>query len=781
MRSNAVDPRRSPASAHSADRKRIICVCVSLALVLVTATLYAPVRHHDFVNFDDYGYVTKNPHITAGLTREGFIWAWTGAHMGFWHPLTTLSHMLDCHLFGVNPGPHHLVSVGWHILNTLLLFGVLVRMTEQPWPSACVAALFALHPLHVESVAWASERKDVLSTFFWMLTLWVYVGYVRRPNARRYALLLATSAAAMLSKPMAATLPFTLLLLDLWPLGRIVLWHSGTPRQPPALTATHRQHKRHADTQTRTNDKHTATLTHTPALPPLTQIVAEKVPLFLLAGIVSVIAVITQRQVGAVNPTSIENAVNAVVSCATYLVQMLWPARLAVLYIFEWPLPAWQIAGSIVFLTGVTGLVLWGTRRHPYLLVGWLWYLGTLVPALGFMRVGAQAMADRFTYVPLIGIFIIIAWGIPALLAGWKYRQLACAAAAIVGLTACTVVSAYQLQFWHDTMSLYQRALAVTRNNYVAHANVGRLLTAQGQRDQAFYHFSEVLHIANMFRPNEPYYSEAHYNVGLILAARGDIEGAKQHYLSALRMNPTHARTHGGLAFVLAAQGDTDGALAEYREAIRLDPDFVSAHTNLAITLENLGQTTEAITHYAAAARLEPERAESRANLAAALANADRLPEAIEEFRAALQRKPQLAEARFGLATAEAQAGQVRQAVAELDALLRERPDWTAVEATLAWLLATAEDAGVRNGVRAVQVAEDAARRTDRRDPDVLNSLAAGYAEVGRFSDATDTAAQALELARAAQRTALITALGERLAQYRAGQPAREPARDHHQ
>jgi tetratricopeptide (TPR) repeat protein len=769
MRSQAVDRRPSPARARPEDRTgRRPSLWITLALFLATVAVYAPVYHCDFVNFDDPAMVTRDPHVSAGLTREGFVWAWTAIQLGNRHPLTTLSHMLDCQLFGLNPGAHHLVNVGFHVLNTLLLFGVLARMTARPWRSACVAALFALHPLHVESVAWVSERKDVLSTFFWMLTLWAYVAYVQRHGRRRYIVVMIAFVAALLSKPMVVTLPLVLLLLDLWPLDR-VSFKRPAPSPPPK-----RRRSGRAATGPPSGDS---------AASAVGRLVLEKVPLFLLSGIAGVIAAFAQQQVGALKATLPFSArgTNAVVSYATYLVQMVWPTRLAALYIFEWPIPLWQVVGSSALLIGVSGLVAWGGRRHPYLLVGWLWYLGTLVPVIGLIHFGIQAMADRYTYVPLIGIFIIAAWGIPDLLAGWRYQRVVCAAAAVLALAACSVLTARQLQFWRDTMTLFQRAVDVTRNNFVAHATIGELVMAQERRDEAFYHFSEVLRIADRFSPVEPFYSEAHYNVGLILAARGDIEGAKQHYLSALRMNPTHARTHGGLAFVLAAQGDTDGALAEYREAIRLDPDFVSAHTNLAITLENLGQTTEAITHYAAAARLEPERAESRANLAAALANADRLPEAIEEFRAALQRKPQLAEARFGLASAEAQAGQVPQAVAELDALLRERPDWTAVEATLAWLLATAEDAGVRNGVRAVQVAEDAARRTENHDPDVLNSLAAGYAEVGRFTDATDTAAQALELARAAQRTALITALGERLAQYRAGQPAREPARDHHQ
>jgi len=592
-------------------------VPIAAALLVATAIVYAPIRHNDFVHFDDFGYVVDNPYVRGGLTWNGFVRAWTAFQMGYWHPLTMLSHMLDCQLFGLNAGAHHLVSVALHMLNTLLLFGVFARMTAQPWRSAFMAGLFALHPLHVESVAWAAERKDVLSALFWLLSMWAYVGYVRRPNVLRYALVLVMFLAALLSKAMAVTFPFALLLLDVWPLRRVR--RSSAPR------------------------------------PRYVSLVIEKLPLLLLAGIMSVATFVAQRSVGATAadlPLS-ERTANAVVSYATYLFQMLWPTRLAVLYIFEAPLPTWQIVGSVLLLIGLTAGVLWGSRRHPYLLVGWLWYVGTLVPAIGLIHVGSEAMADRFTYVPLIGIFIIVAWGIPDLLAGWKYQQVACGGAAVAVLLACSIQTVRQLELWRDTTSLFEHALAVTRNNYVAHGIIGGLEMAQGRRDEALQHYTEILRIARKFTPVEPYYSDAQYNIGLILAGRGDGEAAKAHYLAALSTNPLHGKAHAGLAAVLAAQGDTTGAVAQYREALRLTPDLASAHSNIAIALETLGQTDEALLHYAEAVRLEPQRAESRCNLAAALASAGRLPEAIEQYRTALQLKPQLIEARLGLAALE--------------------------------------------------------------------------------------------------------------------------------
>jgi len=586
---------------------------IAAALVVATAIVYAPIRHNAFVRYDDYGYIVDNPYVTAGLTWKSVGWAATAFHMGNWHPLTLLSHIVDYQIFGLNAGAHHLVSVAVHILNTLLLFGVLARMTARPWRSAFVAGLFALHPLHVESVAWASERKDVLSTCFWLLSMWAYVGYVRRPNVPRYLVVLLMFLAALLSKPMAVTLPFALLLLDVWPLGR---WS----RQRPAA------------------------------------LIIEKLPLILLAGIVSVITLAAQGKAGAtaaVLPFS-ERAANAVVSYATYLAQMIWPARLAVLYIFEAPLPMWKIAGSLMLLVVLTAAALWEGRRSPYLLVGWLWYVGTLVPAIGLIHIGSEAMADRFTYVPLIGIFIILAWGIPDLLASWKYRQAACAAAAAAVLLACGIQTTHQVKLWRDTTTLFEHALAVTRDNYVAHSIIGLLEMEQGRRDDALPHYTEIVRVAAKFTPVEPYYSDAQYNIGLILAGRGDAEAAKAHYLAALATNPLHGKAHAGLAAILAAQGDTTGAVAQYREAVRVTPDLASAHTNLAIALETLGQPDEALVHYTEAVHLEPQRAEARCNLGAALATAGRLAEAIEQYRAALALKPQLVEARMGLAALEA-------------------------------------------------------------------------------------------------------------------------------
>jgi len=723
-------------------------------LALITAAVYAPVHNHDFLSYDDMEYVVDNPHVNAGFTKDGLVWAWTSVHQATWHPLASLSHIVDCQLFGVQPGPQHLGNVLLHVLNTLLLFGVLVRMTAQPWRSACVAALFALHPLHVESVAWISERKDVLSTFFWMLTLWSYIAYVRRPGAGRYGAVLAAYTAALLSKPMVVTLPFVLLLLDVWPLER---WGGkAAERTRRARTAE--------PSGGGAEEFRVLRL-------PSSSLVIEKLPFLLLAAIVAVITFIVQQRAAAVVPLADspmgDRAANVVVAYAAYLKQMVWPVGLAIFYPFEASLPGWKVAGAVGILISISLAVLWGARRRPYLLVGWLWYLGTLVPVIGFVRIGDLAMADRYAYVPLIGIFIIVVWGVPDLLGGWKYSTVACVLVATVVLGACAILTTRQLHFWQDSRSLFEHASAVTTDNYVAEVNLGMALAEQGEKDQAF------AHVAAAVRMN-PRYPVAQYALGVLLNKRGDHSAAEEHFRTALRLYPDYGQAHAGLAGTLAATGDLDGAVAHYREALRGNPDLPDVHDNLGMVLAAVGQPDAALTELAEGVRLAPHHAVAQYNFAAALAVAGHLQEAVTHFRLAAQIDPRFVEARYGLAVALAKSGQVREAVAEFDGLLREQPQVPSVETMLAWLLATPEDPRLRDGPRAVRLAEDAVERTNRQDPDALNSLAAADAESGRFDEAVQTAEVALTIARAQGRTSLASALADRLALYRAGHPARD-------
>jgi hypothetical protein len=442
---------------------------IGLGLLAAIGVVYWPVRHFEFINFDDDVYVWANPEVQNGLTLRGLAWAFTTGHAGNWHPLTWLSHMLDCQLFGVNAGAHHLVNVLFHAANTLLLFGVLKRMTGARWRSALVAALFALHPLHVESVAWVAERKDVLSTCFWLLTLWAYVRYVQKPEIHystaalrpltswNYWLALVFFVCGLMSKPMVVTLPLVLLLLDYWPLNRV----AGC--KLPAASSD-------------------------PERSTLLALVWEKVPFLALAGVSCGLTLWVQQRGGAV--ASVESLPlglrtgNAVVAYVRYLGHAFWPGGLAVFYPYQaWSLPT--VVGAGVLLAGVTGVVVWRGRSERHLLVGWLWYLATLIPVIGLVQVGGQSLADRYTYVPLIGMFVLVAWGMPRSLTQPRLGKLAMIAAASAVLCACAVLSWVQVHHWRDSETLFRYALKVTTGSAQAHNNLGVALAAQGKLAEA--------------------------------------------------------------------------------------------------------------------------------------------------------------------------------------------------------------------------------------------------------------------------------------------------------
>ncbi|MHC4302257.1 MAG: glycosyltransferase family 39 protein, partial [Planctomycetota bacterium] len=446
-----------------------------------TLAVYWQVHDYGFVNFDDPDYVRKNPKVQSGITLDGIKWAFTTGHAANWHPLTWLSHMLDCQLFGASPGWHHLTNLLLHIANTLLLFAVLKRMTGTLWRSAFVAALFALHPCHVESVAWISERKDVLSTLFWMLTMAAYVRYVNRPRVSSYLLVLLTFALGLMAKPMLVTLPFVLLLLDYWPLGRFQdrppVEHAP---QPGARMLGHLLPKR-----------------------TFYLLLLEKIPFLVVTAASSVITFIVQRQIGAVATARqfplISRIANTFASYLMYIRKMFWPSPLAMFY--PYPPKAdlmLQAAVAIPVLVSISLVVLYLMRSRKYLLTGWLWYLGTLVPVIGLLQVGDQAYADRYTYIPFIGLFIIIAWAVPDVLAKWRFRKTAFAVAAAVILLALSVATYFQQSCWRDTITLCEHAIKVTRDNYKAHFSMMAVLLDQGKVKETIAHGREAVRI----RPN---------------------------------------------------------------------------------------------------------------------------------------------------------------------------------------------------------------------------------------------------------------------------------------
>jgi Tfp pilus assembly protein PilF len=589
-------------------RRGQIAAC--LFLVVATLAVYGQLKNYQFINYDDNIYVYDNPPVQAGLTLKGLSWACTTKHAGYWLPLTWVSHMLDCQLFGLNPGYHHLTNLVFHIANSLLLFLWLWYLTPSLGCSFMVAALFALHPMHVESVAWVAERKDVLSTFFWLLTMWAYVWYVKRPGWVRYLLILVSFSLGLMAKPMLVTLPFVLLLLDYWPLGRLSLKGpaAGAASSPPRVAA-------------------------------LRHLLWEKAPLFGLAALFSLVTFYAQKEVGALwsiktLPFTMRLA-NALVAYVSYLGKMLWPAHLAVLYPHPGPnLPLWQAAAAGLGLAALSFLALQQARRHPYVPVGWLWYLGTLVPVIGLMQVGRQAMADRFTYVPFIGLFMAVVYGTAALAVRWRAPRLLLpvgAGMALAALAACTWV---QAGYWRDAISLYEHTLKVTRSNPVIQNNLGEALAAQGKLAQAAAHYAEALRL-------KPDLAQAHYNLGVAWATQGKL-----------------------------AQ-----AVAQYRAALRLRPDFPEARNNLGEALATQGKLAQAVAQYRAALRLKPHLAVTRNNLGVALANQGKIDQAITQFRTAIQIKPDFSDAYFNLGLAFLAKGDDDQAKMIFQNFLKINPD----------------------------------------------------------------------------------------------------------
>jgi len=704
-------------------------VLICLVLIFATAAVYGQVSQFEFVCYDDDTYVINNPHVTAGLSWAGLRWAFTACYAGTWQPLTWLSFMLDYELYGLAAGGYHSTNLLLHIANTLLLYAAFVIMRAGAWRSGFVAALFALHPLHVESVAWVAERKDVLSTLFWMLTLLGYLRFTARPGLCSYLVTAGCYTLGLLAKPMLVTLPFALLLLDWWPLGR---W-------PNAGAALRR--------------------------------LLEKLPLMGLAAASAVVTFFAQQRGGAIGsleayPLAARLA-NALVSYAAYLCKMLWPFNLAALYPHPGMPAWWQTAGACLVLGAATALALGTTRRHPALLTGWLWYLGTLVPVIGLVQIGLHAMADRFTYVPLIGIFIMIAWGVPGLLSGWRHRSAALAWACPALLILLAISSWHQAGHWRTSLTLFEHALGVTAGNFVAHNNLGIALAEQGRRAEAVQHYAEALRINSAF-------AEANNNLGFELARQGRLDDAITYYARALRASPQLAKTHYNLAHALSERGRKEEAVQHYAEALRLKPDFTKAHINLGLLLADGGQRDEALRHYQEALRLDPQRYEAHFNLGLVLAQQGRLEEAIghytqalqggahdaqvhsglglaylrqdrtEEaircFRRALELAPGLIEAHHNLGAALSQQGHAAEAISHYEFVVRAQPASAEARNNLGAALARLDrlEEAIQQYAAALELGRDNA--------DIYVNLASALAKTGRLSEAIAHLREAVRL-----------------------------------
>ena len=603
-----------------------LTIGICIALASLTWLVFGQTLWHDFINYDDPHYVYENTRITGGLSISGIAWAFTHIHAMNWHPLTTISHMLDCQLYGLKAGWHHFTNVLLHTLAAILLFLALQQMTEAAWRSAFVAAIFAIHPLRVESVAWIAERKDVLSGVFFMLTLLAYVYYVRLPRVGRYLVVVFAFACGLMSKPMLVTLPFVLLLLDYWPLARIKGQYG----------------KR----------------------------VLEKIPLIALSAVSSIITFLVQK--GAVGRAEdlpiLERINNAIVSYVLYIWQMLWPMNLAVFYPHpENRLPLREIVSCLFVLICITALAIALRKQRPYLIAGWLWYLGMLVPVIGLVQVGWQGRADRYTYLPQIGLYIAAAWGVADLTALYRHQRTILSTAAIFIIGSLSLCAWVQTTYWRDSETLFRHALAVTANNDVAKNNLG---------------------------------------------------------------------------IVFLGQGKVDEAISMLQTAVDLRPANSPAHENLAKALLQKGQVSEAIIHYRKLLELQPDNIEVH-NI---------------------------------VGTVLTQQGRVREGVEEWQKVLAIQPDNGNAMSNLAWVFATSPDESLRDGAQAVQLAEQALHISARRIPLLFRTLAAAYAESGRFSEAIQTAQQGFELANAQGNSGLATELQGNISLYQERQPLRDPS-----
>ena len=606
--------------------KFIICIF----LVISTLAVYWQVKDHEFINYDDNQYITKNVHVQVGLTGENIVWAFTTSYASNWHPMTWFSHMLDYDLYGDHPRGHLLTNVLLHITNALLLFMVLFRLTGAIWQSAFVAVLFALHPLNVGSVAWAAERKNVLSTLFWLLTMGVYISYANKPSIKKYGWVALFFALGLMSKPMLVTLPFVLLLLDYWPLRRWSIKNTN------------------------------GSIEQTTNSVPLSRLILEKIPLLLLVIGSITTTLIVQKMGGAVKSFDVfplkERLINALVSYLSYLQKMVWPSNLSVFYPHpEGALPVWKGVLCGMVLVGITILAVKWIRKAPYFAVGWFWYLGTLVPVIGIVQVGAQAMADRYAYVPLIGIFIILAWGISDLLEKWDLRKKALPIAAGAVILFLMVATWVQAGHWKNSITLFKHAISVTENPYpsfaVAYDNLGYALAKKGDIREAMTHYKTAIKI-------NPNYANTYNNLGAVLARQESLKEAITHYKTAIKIAPNFAKAYNNLGYALGKKGDIDAAITHYKTAIKINPNFAIAHDNLGIALGKKGDIGAAITHYKTAIKINPNYANAYNNLGTGLAQQGSLKEATNYFQEALRLKPNLIPARKNLEIAIREYGQ---------------------------------------------------------------------------------------------------------------------------
>jgi tetratricopeptide (TPR) repeat protein len=686
-------------STKSGTKSLAVGICVLLAGLVWL--VFGQTRGFEFINYDDPQNVYKNTEVAKGLSLNGVAYAFTETQVGHWIPVTTLSHMLVSHNCGVAPSGHHVANVLLHGTGAILLFLVLWKMTFALWRSAFVAGVFAIHPLRVESVAWVTERKDVLSAVFFMLTLATYLAYVRQPQSTmRYLAVVVLFTFGLMSKSMLLTLPFVLLLLDYWPLGR---FREALDRK--CFLSTFRALTR------------------------------EKVPLLALSLLFAVIQIVSAHT-GILSTEKIPMSArmaNAAVSYVDYVGTTFWPTSLNIFYPHPVnSLAGWKVTISLVALIAALAASLAAAKRHPYLIVGWGWFLGMLVPVIGLIQSGELARADRYTYLPQIGLSIALTWLVADLATVLPARRLilGCLSAAIIG--ALTVAAHRQVSFWSDSESLWRRALACDEKNALAHSNLAAVLVEKGRRSEAITQYGEALEI-------DPSMLLAHNNLGLELLNSGRVPEAIAHFIRAIEINEHYESAHNNLGTAFLQTGQVEDAIKAFKRVLELNPLAAGAEANLGNAYFRSGRVATAIFHYQRALEITPDYAKARGNLANALLETGRASEAIEEF----------------------------------ERTLVLQPDYPLIRNNLAWVLSTHSDSALRDGARAIVLAQGASRAAGDANPEFLRTLAAAYAETGRFAEAVKTAGTALELAKVQSNTALQAILQREVDIYRSGSPLR--------
>jgi len=622
---------------------------------------YWQVRHNDFINLDDDLYITNNSHIKEGLTFKSVYWAFTSTQNGQWTPVAVISHLVDYTFFGLDAGGHHLINLLFHTVNTLLLFFLLCRMTATLWQSAFVALIFALHPLHVESVAWATERRDVLYAFFLLLTIWAYINYVEKPKWFRHICVLLCFILAAMSKPMAVTLPFILLLLDYWPLGRFRMGKEDKRAQTFAAPSL-------------------KTITQNV---PISHLLIEKVSLFSIAIVISLFTLFSVW--GNKSLSSFESLPlivrieNAVVSYIEYILKMIWPKSLAVFYPYQTTLPVWKVVSTTLLFLAITILATLGRRKHPYLIVGWLWYLITLLPVIGLLQAGMQSMADRFMYMPMTGLLIMVIYGISDICEKWPYKKLTLAVLSVSLVITLVVLTRAQVGLWRNSETLFRHTLQATNNNYFIHNYLGAALAAQGKDQEALIHFNRSLEI-------NPYYADAYCNLGVLLLHQSKYREAIPPFIAALQNRPDCVEALTNLGIILGKYGKVKEAMDHFSEAIRINPNYEEAYFNQGNLLLQMRKYEEAIYYFNEAIKINSKNSKTYNSLGVSLLNSGNPKKAMDCYHKAIDINPDDADAHCNLGGLFIQQGKYEQAILQLTEALRIKPNDGEIHFTLGML-----------------------------------------------------------------------------------------------